>query len=134
MVPMKDFFAEQSEKGTMKMFFDLMGTPPNLDEIRFVWGAMGVVDSQFLSIVLIPCPFTHPSFLQKPHLSYREELTLVQPDTKHITNLWNHIRPLQEKIEATLLGQTGGGAEEAAMKKECDIVYNVGFGLMLPPK
>merc|ERR1719223_2422949 len=34
MIPMKEFFAEQSEKGTMKMFFDLMGTPPNLDEIR----------------------------------------------------------------------------------------------------
>ena len=43
MLPMRDFFAEQSEKGTMKMFFDLMGTPPNLDEIRFVIGVVMVV-------------------------------------------------------------------------------------------
>uniref|UniRef100_A0A7S4N4R9 Ras-GAP domain-containing protein n=1 Tax=Paramoeba aestuarina TaxID=180227 RepID=A0A7S4N4R9_9EUKA len=97
MVPMKDFFAEQSEKGTMKMFFDLMGTPPNLDEIR-------------------------------------EELTLVQPDPHHISNMWDHIRPLQEKIEAQLMKQSNGHAEQAANKKECDIVYNVGLGLMLPPK
>jgi hypothetical protein len=131
LAPMKDFFAEQSEKGTMKMFFDLMGTPPVLEEIKFAYSFLSIHLSAFLYISMNFFLTLNFSFF--PFDIIREEITIVQPDVVHINSFWEQIKNLQGKIDSWLDALPNKDASDSP-KKEFERAYNIGLGLMLPPK